>query len=69
MEHQFSVSQEPTIHELNGQSCLSLNNPETPTQQRISSRSFVGTLNNKKMVQQAVIFHLGRARRYVSKQP
>lgn len=36
----FSVTLERTLAELNGESCLELDDPETPRQQVISSRSF-----------------------------
>ena len=50
-----------TIRELNGQSCIVLNDPDTPSKRILSSRSFASTLSDINIIKQALIFHLARA--------
>ena len=50
-----------TLRELNGQSCIVLDDPELPSQQILSSRSFFTVLSDKIIIKQAVIFHINRA--------
>lgn len=56
------------IRELNGQSCIVLNNPELPQQQLLSSRSFYTAFSDKITIKQAVIFHLNRTHKRLTAQ-
>ncbi|MGA8882530.1 MAG: hypothetical protein WB445_02765 [Acinetobacter sp.] len=50
-----------TLRELNGQSCIVLDDPELPSLQILSSRSSFTVLSDKIIIKQAVIFHINRA--------
>jgi len=65
---QFSVLAARTIHELNGQSWIALDDPELPQQQILSSRSFSTALSDKSIIKQAVIFHVKRVRKRLTSQ-
>lgn len=56
------------IRELNGQSCIALDDPELPQQQLLSSRSFFTALCDKSIIQQAVIFHINRTYKHLTAQ-
>ena len=57
----FSVLIARTIRELKGQSCISLDDPETPSKRILASRSFSQALTDLSQIKQALIFHLNRA--------
>ncbi|MGE8540950.1 Y-family DNA polymerase [Acinetobacter sp. ANC 3813] len=65
---QFSVLIARTIRELKGQSCIALDDPDIPSKQILSSRSFAQPLTDKEIIKQAVIFHVNRAHGRLSKQ-
>ena len=64
----FSVLIGRTIYELNGQSCIELNDPALPAKSILSSRSFSHALQQLDIIQQAVLFHVGRAHQRLRKQ-
>ena len=55
---QFPALTALAIRELNGQSCIALDDPELPQQQILSPRSFSTALSDKSIIKQAVIFHV-----------
>ncbi len=61
MRRQFSVTLEKTVHELNGQVCLELEEMATPRRQIQSSRSFGVTVSDLASLQQAVTRYMSRA--------
>ncbi|WP_353141194.1 Y-family DNA polymerase [Acinetobacter pragensis] len=65
---QFSVLLARTIRELKGQSCIALDDPGIPSKQILSSRSFAKPLTDKEIIKQAMIFHVNRAHKRLSKQ-
>ncbi|CAB1221442.1 Y-family DNA polymerase [Acinetobacter bouvetii] len=65
---QFSVMLARTIRELKGQSCIALDDPQTPSKRILSSRSFAAALTEKNVIKQAVIFHVNQAYQRLIKQ-
>lgn len=65
---QFSVLIGRTIRELKGQSCISLEDPNIPSKQILSSRSFASPLTDIALIKQAMVFHLSRAHERLVKQ-
>ena len=68
LAREFSVLIGRTIRELKGQSCISLDDPEIPSQRILSSRSFASAINNIQIIKQAMIFHVNRAHQKLFKQ-
>ncbi|TCM66443.1 DNA polymerase V [Acinetobacter calcoaceticus] len=64
----FSVLMARCIRELKGQSCISLQDPDMPSQRILSSRSFASPLLDLHLIKQALVFHLNRAHQRLSKQ-
>lgn len=58
---QFSVVLERTVHELNGTSCLSLDEVSTPKKQIVSSRSFGERISEYQPMREAVASYVARA--------
>lgn len=56
------------IRELNGQSCIALDDPELPQRQIRSSRRFSTALCDKSIIKQAVIFHINRTYKHLTAQ-
>jgi len=65
---QFPALATLAIRELNGQSCIALDDPELPQQQILSSRRFPTTLCDKSIIKQAVIFHVKRVHKRLTAQ-
>ncbi|RCL37514.1 MAG: translesion error-prone DNA polymerase V subunit UmuC [SAR86 cluster bacterium] len=61
MRDNFSVVLERTIRELKGQPCLGANNILEPKKQIMVSRSFGKSIDSKKIINEAISFHAGRA--------
>lgn len=57
----FSVVMEKTIRELNGESCLDLEQEAPPKQQILCSRSFGATVTDKQAMQQLISGYVARA--------
>lgn len=68
LSREFSVLIARTIRELNGQSCISLDDPELPSKSLMSSRGFSQATSDKDMIKQAINFHLKRAHLRMIKQ-
>lgn len=64
----FDVIVERTVRELNGESCLALEDAPQPKQQILDSRSFGERITNQDEVQQAVVMHAARAAEKLRKQ-
>ena len=65
---QFPALTALAICELNGQSCIALDDPELPQRQIRSSRRFSTALCDKSIIKQAVIFHTNRANKRLTAQ-
>jgi len=65
---QFPALTALAIRELNGQSCIALNDPELQQQQLLSPRSFSTALSDKSIIKQAVIFHVKRVHKRLTAQ-
>ncbi|RRJ84004.1 Y-family DNA polymerase [Aestuariirhabdus litorea] len=61
VRQQFSVTLERTVRELNGLSCLPLEEAPPPKQQIVSSRSFGRKIRSQKELERAVAQHAWRA--------
>lgn len=68
LSRQFSIVMSRIICELNGQSCLGLDDPMLPSKRILASRSFAHALTDKQLIQQALTFHLNRAHRRLRQQ-
>ncbi len=68
LSKQFSVLLGRTIRELKGQSCIALEDPNIPSKQILSSRSFSQALSDKDTIKQALIFHVNRAHQRLTAQ-
>ena len=64
----FDVIVERTVRELNGESCLALEDAPQPKQQILDSRSFGERITNPDEVQQAIMMHAARAAEKLRKQ-
>lgn len=58
---QFSVVLERTVHELNGMSCIDLEEASVPKQQIICSRSFASRITQKEKMREALCKYVTRA--------
>ena len=65
---QFSVLITRTIRELKGHSCIALEDPSIPSKSILSSRSFATATNQKSILKQALIFHIDRAYKRLTRQ-
>ena len=65
---QFPALTALSIHELNGQSCIALDDPELPQRQIRSSRRFSTALCDKSIIKQAVIFHINWTYKHLTAQ-